>query len=120
MNIFEQFNVGGPLFARNDAYFEGKFISKASVMFAYVEKSVTYTITESDFLINATTGTFTITLPTAVGIAGRVYIVKNSGTGTITVDGNSDETIDGVANVSLSTQWDIVRLMSNGANWIKL
>lgn len=120
MHIFEQLEVGGPVFARNDAYFEGKFISKASSMFGYVEKSDTYTITESDFLINATSGTFTITLPTAVGISGRVYIVKNSGAGTVTVDGNADETIDGAANVSLSTQWDVVRLMSNGVNWIKL
>ena len=59
-----------------------------------------------------------MSLPTAVGITGRVYVIKNSGTGTITVDPNGSQTIDGAATVALATQYQSIMVMSNGANWI--
>jgi hypothetical protein len=84
----------------------------------YVAKTATYTITDYDYTIDCTANTFTVTLPTAVGITGRIYIIKNSGAGVITVDADGTETIDGGANVSLATQYDSVTVQSDGANWI--
>jgi len=75
------------------------------------------TLDATDYLIDCTANTFTVTLPTAVGITGRVYIIKNTGTGVITVDGNSSETIDGVTTQTLN-QWDSMTISSNGSNWI--
>ena len=86
---------------------------------AYVAKTATYTATSSDHTIDCTDNTFTVTLPTAVGITGRVYVVKNSGTGTITVDGDGSETIDGNTSIDIVTQYDSRRLQSNGVNWIE-
>ena len=83
----------------------------------YVAKTATYTATTDDYTVDCTTGTFTVTLPTAVGATGRVYIVKNSGAGTITVATTSSQTIDGTSTVTLATK-AVTRVQSNGSNWI--
>ena len=86
----------------------------------YVAKTSTYTATTSDYTINCTSGTFTVNLPTAVGIAGRLYVIKNSGAGTITVDGSGSETIDGTTTYTLNVQYQSITIQSDGANWIVL
>ncbi len=90
---------------------------EGSVTYAYVAKTGTYILTASDYQIECTANSFTLTLPTAVGIAGRVYSIKNSGSGTITVDGDGTETIDEELT-QLLNQFDNLKIMSNGANWI--
>ena len=85
---------------------------------AYLEKSANYTIEASnDFLIHYTSGSYTVSLPTAVGITGQEFEVKNSGIGTITLDADGSETIDGALTKSLA-QYDAVKVMSTGTNWI--
>ena len=68
----------------------------------YVAKTGAYTLTNSDYTVDCTSGTYSITLPTAVGITGREYNIKNTGAGTITVDANGTETIDDVLTIVLS------------------
>lgn len=89
-----------------------------SVGLSYVAKTSAYTATAADHTIDCTTGTFTVTLPTAVSVTGRMYVVKNSGAGAITVGTTSSQTIDGSTTYSLGTQYKYVHLQSNGANWI--
>jgi len=61
------------------------------------------------------TGTFTITLPaSASGDAGKEIRVKNMGTGTITIDGNSTETIDGQQTIDLDVRYSSVTLVATG------
>lgn len=79
----------------------------------------TYAILTTDLAVNATSGTFTATLPTAVGLTGRVFQIKNSGTGTVTVATTSSQTIDGAATVDLA-QYENLTVQSNNANWIIL
>ncbi|MFN9952855.1 MAG: hypothetical protein ACK55I_07130, partial [bacterium] len=55
------------------------FISLGGITFPYVEVTSTYTVTSDDYAVEATSGTFTINLPTAVGIEGKIYQIKNSG-----------------------------------------
>jgi hypothetical protein len=83
----------------------------------YLARTTAYTATTSDYLIDCTSGTFTVTLYAASGNAGRIVMVKNSGAGTITVDGNASETIDGATTYSLSVQYATVQIMSDGTNW---
>lgn len=80
-------------------------------------KSSAYTVAATDDVVIATSGTWTATLPTAVGNTGLCLTIQNSGTGTITVDGNGSETISGLTTKTL-TQWDSLSMMSDGANWI--
>ena len=85
---------------------------------AYTTVTGDYTLTTSDFLIEITgSANVTITLPTAVGIAGREFEIKNSGTGEITVDADGTETIDD-ALTKILVQYDAMKIMSNGTNWI--
>lgn len=88
-----------------------------SISKAYVAKTTNYTLTEIDYQVECTANTFTITLPTAVGITGREYSIKNSGVGTITVDGDGTETIDDDLTTEIP-QYENLKIMSNGANWI--
>jgi hypothetical protein len=84
---------------------------------AYVTKTGAYTATNDDYVIDCTSGTFTVTLPASSGRTGRILIIKNSGAGTITVDGNASETIDGAATYAISVQYGTVQIMSDGTNW---
>ena len=91
--------------------------SLGSILFPYLAKSTAYTIGDEDYFVDCTSGTFTITLPTAVGVSGKIYIVKNSGSGTITVATTSSQTIDGSSTKTLS-QYQSVQVQSNGSNWV--
>lgn len=84
----------------------------------YVAVTATYAALALDRTIEATSGTFTITLPTAVGITDKDYIIKNSGAGTITIATTSSQTIDGITTKVMNTQYQSVTVVSNGANWI--
>ena len=92
-------------------------ISQGGITFPYVGITTTYSISSDDYFIECTSGTFNVTLPTAVGSAGKIYVIKNSDTGVITVDTTSSETIDGVLTKTLN-QYDSVILESNGTNWV--
>ena len=88
-----------------------------SLALPYVTKTANYIATSSDHTIDCTANTFTVTLPTAVGITGRIYNIKNSGTGTITVDGDGTEAIDGEPILTIN-QYDCITVQSTNAGWI--
>jgi len=75
---------------------------------SFAQKSANYTLTTADHTIEATSGTFTLTLPTAVG---------NTGTGVVTIDADGSETINGDLTVDMY-QYDSVTLVSNGTGWL--
>lgn len=85
----------------------------------YKAKTSTYAIAASDCTIDCTSGTFTVTLPTAVGITGKVFNIKNSGAGTITVATTSAQTVDGTTPPSVTPGVNLT-VQSTGANWIIL
>jgi hypothetical protein len=86
-----------------------------------VSTSSNTTLNGSHFSIfeDTTGGNKTVTLPTAVGIDGRIYCVKNVGTGanTLTIATTSAQTIDGAAGASTTTPQACLILQSDGANW---
>lgn len=112
--------VGTPLSA-----LPGTCVLQGSVVFQYVEKTAAYTCSDSDKTINCLSGTFTVTLPTAVGITGREYLIKNTGTGggVITLDAFGSEALDGaltfvLKNTANPTDVNGVAVLSTGAGWI--
>ena len=88
---------------------------------AVVSKSANYTATSADSVIlcNAAGGVFTIALPTAAGIAGRIYTLKKTDTTTnvVTVDGSGSETIDGAIVAPLWAPGQVLVIVSDGTNW---
>lgn len=89
---------------------------------SYISKTTTYTATISDHTIDCTGGgTFTVTLPTAVGITGREYVITNSGTGTITIATTSSQTFTNVTATPTSltiTSYGTYKVQSTGAAWV--
>lgn len=83
----------------------------------YQAKTATYPVTAADSVIDCTTGTFKVTLPDAATVTGREFIVRNSGTGIITIARTSSQTVDGVnADVILAGK-GFLEVVSNGASW---
>ena len=60
--------------------------------------------------------TITITLPTAISNTNS-YVIKNVGTGTITINTTSSQTIDGSLTALINVQYLSLTLISDGANW---
>jgi hypothetical protein len=103
--------------------YRGIEVTKGSIAFPYVAKTSTYSILNNDYTVDCTSGTFTATLPTAVGCAGRIYVVTNSGAGTITIATTSSQTFANVAATPTTLTMATVgsrTLQSNGANWLLL
>ena len=83
----------------------------------YVAVTAAYAALTANYRIEATSGTFTITLPDVATVAvGKAYSIKNSGTGTVTVATTSSQTIDGQLTQALA-QWDDLVIYSNGTAW---
>lgn len=66
---------------------------------------------------DTTGGTFTITLPTAVGNASTIIIKKTAGTAALVVDGASSETIDGGLTATINKVYESITLISDNTNW---
>ncbi len=89
---------------------------------SYVAKTANYTVltTDKGKLIDATSGTWTLTLP-AAATAGDAFNVsiRNSSTGVITVDPNLTETIDGGSTLAINAGESAV-LYCNGSAWVSV
>jgi len=75
----------------------------------------------SEFVILVTTGATgrTITLPAAANVPGRMYLIKkvDSGAGTVTIDANAAELIDGATTVVMTLINQAKVIISDGAAW---
>jgi hypothetical protein len=75
------------------------------------------TVQDYDDVIVCGGTTYTVTLPAASGNSGRVLYIKRNSSGTITIDGNASETIDGATTLLLSTSLASAVLICDGSNW---
>ncbi len=82
--------------------------------FRSVTATDTLDVNDDTLLCN---GTFTVTLPAANSDVRNRYVIKNVGSGTITVDGASAETIDGSATRTLTKQYSSLTIASDGTAW---
>jgi hypothetical protein len=88
-----------------------------------VSKSATYAVTHNDDIIVCSGASFTVTLPTAVGVSGKHFVIVHNGTSltqVYTLASTSSQTIGGVSAGSyvLYSNGDILRVVSDGSNWI--
>jgi hypothetical protein len=84
----------------------------------YTPVSGTYTVAAGDCVVDCTANTFTVTLPTAIGLQGQIFTVKNSGTGVITVAAAGGEFIDGAATRIIAVQYESLTIVSTNTGWI--
>jgi hypothetical protein len=84
-------------------------------------KTSNYTLTTNDEIIifNTTGGNLTASLPSAVGIKGKIFEIHKIGAiNTLTIDPNASETIGGTSTHVLSENYSSVIIVSNGTNWL--
>ena len=93
--------------------------STGGITFKQVTINSSYTATTSDYMIDVTGGTFNVTLPSAVGIQGRLLVVKNNGGGAVTVQPVLGQNIDDKPFVILG-ETNTIQLASNGLNWVAI
>lgn len=79
----------------------------------------------SDDLLLCSGASFTVTLPTAIGISGKVFEIMHQGTSATqiyTLATTSGQTVSGSASSAykLAHTGDFVKVMSDGSNWIIL
>ena len=79
-------------------------------------------ITSDDgiILIDASSNSVTVTLPSASGLEGKQFIIKvlTIGSGlTASVDCQSGETIDGNSSYNFTSDYEAIKIISDGTNW---
>lgn len=93
--------------------------STGGMIFPQKTISSSYTATTSDYTIDVSGGTFTVYLPSAVGIQGRLLNIKNNGGGAVTVQPYGSQKIDDKSFIILG-ETNAIQLASNGSNWLTL
>ena len=97
-------------------------MSTSGLYATIVTKTSAYTLTTTDFTVlgNASTGAFTLTLPTAVNASGQIYTLKkvDSSANAVTISTTSSQTIDGLSSYALSYQYQGLQVQSTNSNWV--
>jgi hypothetical protein len=95
--------------------------SWGDVTFNTTSKTANYTIATSDTVVlaDATSGSVTITLPTASSASGYRFFIKriDNSANSVSVQRQGSDTIDGATSQSLSLQYMSITVVSNGSNW---
>lgn len=74
------------------------------------------------YLIDATTGNVTATLPPAAAYKNKTFMFKriDASGNSVTLARSSTNTIDGATSQSMASQYDFYAVHSNGSNWYLL
>lgn len=96
-------------------------LTATSLNAAVTTISANATISSDVTLVDTTSTTITVTLPTAVGISGKQYTIKdktgNAGIRNITIATTSSQTIDGSTTHKINTAYESLNVISDGINW---
>lgn len=82
----------------------------------------TYTVLSTDHVILANnSGGVAVALISAASAGdGFRLVIKNTGTGAVTIDADGAETIDGALTAILTNQYESITIVSDGSNWFIL
>jgi hypothetical protein len=104
-----------------NAKFAGALEIVKSLTIANAAISSATTLGDTHYVVtcDASGGAFTVTLPAASSVDGRIYHIKktDSSGNAVTVDGNSSETIDGDTTKAINVQYDSMMISCDGSNW---
>lgn len=105
------------------AYVDTEIAGVSATGSDYLAAVADYTVTDGDQVrtVGMTTGATdrTVTLPTAADNTNRIITAKkvDSGAGTLTIDGEGAETIDGSTTRIIASQYAAVTVQSDGTSW---
>jgi hypothetical protein len=96
----------------------------ASFATAITGKTSNYTLTGGDhtILVSCSSGNVTLTLPTAVGCTGRMYIIKriDDSANAANINSNGSENIEGSTDSASVPGMSSIVLQSDGSGWWKV
>jgi hypothetical protein len=118
MRILDNGNVGIGTTLPNST-----FQDSGSISLSIITKTANYTATSSDYTILCNkSSAMNLNLPTAVGITGRIYVIKkiSGASADVTINPNGSQTIDGAGTYVITIQYDRITVQSDGANWFIL
>lgn len=93
-------------------------VATDGTVLAISTKTGAYTATATDEVLLCN-GTFTLALPSAAGSARRRYSVHNTGSGTVTIDPDAAELINGAATLAL-TGGQFATIVCDGSAWFTI
>lgn len=111
--------VDGQVLIRQAGVFQPGNIPSAVPNVSTKTGSETITFAEDIMFCDSSGGTFTLTLPTAVGNDGQRFTFKKTSSDftPIVIDANGSETINGGLTTTLNTDCETVEIVSDGSNW---
>lgn len=83
----------------------------------FTQTAADLTLTDYMEVIEVTANSKIMTLPTAVGRAGRSFTVKMAALGTTTIRAAGGQTIDGFTDFLIQGKGNFATVVSNGATW---
>jgi len=94
----------------------------SEIDFNVVTKTTSATLTPSETVVlaDASTASFTITLPSAGSTPYTIFFIKKidaSLSNIVTIQGTGGQTIDGLPSIQLTHRGEAVMLESDGSNW---
>lgn len=115
-------NRGGAIFIYDSTSTVWRLLNITTQFPIFQTKTTTYSALTTDdvILVSASGGSWTLSLPTAVGIQGKIYTIKRTDqtlANAVTIDPNGSETIDGASTKKLATQYESYQIISDGSNW---
>lgn len=118
-NLAPAVDAGG---ATNKAQLDASVAASRLLTVRTVTGSALIVGTDDVIEANATTASFTLTLPSAAANPGKVFHVKKIDVtaNTVTIDGDTTDTIDGALTLVLRAQWQSTRFVSDGVGWFIL
>ena len=100
---------GGNLYAR-----KGRRVNVTSII-----GNTTLAATDDIVWVDTSSSAITITLPAPT--AGKIITIRdsagNAGTNNVTINDNGTELINGVGTQTISTNYGVLRVCSNGTTW---
>ncbi len=115
--------TAGGVLLEDDVEIDGVVYADQGVIQGYSHVGSSRNTTSADYFIGVSSddGAITITLDTDNVVAGRTFHITdedgNAASNNITIDTEASETIDGVADYTISTNNAAISLYCNGTNW---
>lgn len=114
-----------PVHQYHPEFYSGAKVRSSEVTYEYNAVTANLTLVANTIgnvgnchgLVEVTANSPTLTLPSATGLYGYSFVVKNTGAGTAVLAAAAGQTIDGAASKNV-TQFQSLTVVSNGTNWI--
>jgi hypothetical protein len=107
-----------PEYVRNIAFWVRRLFDLTQFRVETLTTTQEVKITRTLYLVDTTSGSVTVTLPTAKEAKGEWIVFKKIASAhSMIIDGNGSETIDGTTSHTINGKYDTHEIVSDGTAW---